>query len=95
MKNVHKFENLGQSDLLLSVCLDLVSMYICVKYDGSVINYICRRETEKWLSRYHLYSNRGTRCQDQFLRGCLFSQNQRTSIVYEEDSDYEAMSPEH
>ena len=52
-KNVHKFENLGHSNLVISGCLDQVSMHICVKYEGSVINQICREaivvKKEKWL----------------------------------------------
>ena len=43
LKKDHKFENLGHSDLVISVRLDPASMHICVKYEGSVINYIGRK----------------------------------------------------
>ena len=32
LKNVHTFENLGQSDLVIFVYLGLVSMHICLGY---------------------------------------------------------------
>ena len=52
-KNVHNFENLGDSDLVIYVCLDLTSMYTSVKYEGSVINHVDSKgsysEKEKWL----------------------------------------------
>lgn len=53
LKNVYKFENLGHSDLVVSACLGLVSIHICVKYGGRMNNRTNRRgncrETEKWL----------------------------------------------
>ena len=53
MRNVRNFENVAHSDLVISVCLDLVSMHIYVIYEGSMINHIDRRinysEKEKWL----------------------------------------------
>ena len=42
-KKVHKFENLGQSDLVLLVCLGLVQMHPCIKYEGSMVNHTGRR----------------------------------------------------
>ena len=30
LKNVHNFGNLGNSDFVASVCLELVSIHICV-----------------------------------------------------------------
>ena len=45
-ENVHKFENIGHRDLVISMCLDLVSMYICkreVDYEGFMLNHISRR----------------------------------------------------
>ena len=54
LKNVHKLENLGHSDLLISVCLDLVSIHIYVRCEGSMINHVSRRgnhsEKENWLA---------------------------------------------
>ena len=38
-KNVHKFETLFHSDLVISVCQDLVSMHIHVKYECSTIKH--------------------------------------------------------
>ena len=32
LKNVHKFENLGHINLVTTVCLDLISVHIYVKY---------------------------------------------------------------
>ena len=53
LKNVHNFDNLGRSDLVISMCLDLASMYICVEYECSMINHTDTRdncsEREKWL----------------------------------------------
>ena len=47
------FETFIHSDLIISVCLDLVLMYIYVKYEGSMVNCSGRRdnygEREKWL----------------------------------------------
>ena len=40
LKNIDKFENIGHSDPVISVSLALVSMHICVKYEGSLINHI-------------------------------------------------------
>ena len=34
LKNAHILENIGHSDLVISVCLALVSMHIYVKYEG-------------------------------------------------------------
>ena len=41
LKNVHKFENLSHCDLVISVCLALVSIHIHIRY-RSVINHIAR-----------------------------------------------------
>ena len=41
MKNVHKLQSVGHSDLIIYVCLALVSLYIYVNYEDFVIN-ICR-----------------------------------------------------
>ena len=50
LKNLHKFENLGYSDPITSMCLHLVSMHICVIYEGSMINHMDNyNEKEKWL----------------------------------------------
>ena len=53
LKNVHTFVNVGHSDLLISACLALLSMYICVQGEASMINHIGRRgkymKKEKWL----------------------------------------------
>ena len=35
LKNVHKLENVGHSDLVLCGFLDLVHMPVCIKYEGS------------------------------------------------------------
>ena len=56
-KNVHKFEILRHSDLVICVCLALVLPYIYVKYECSMISYIGRRgnnsKTEKRLPLGH------------------------------------------
>ena len=45
--------SLGYNDLSISVCSDLVSMHICVRYEVSMINRVSRKdnhnEKEKWL----------------------------------------------
>ena len=38
--NIHKFENIDCSDLVISVCLDLISIHIHVRYEGSKIKHI-------------------------------------------------------
>lgn len=43
LKNVHKLENIGYSYMVLFVCLDLVPLHTCVKFDVSMINDIDRR----------------------------------------------------
>ena len=43
LKNVHKFEDMGHSDLVISLYLAQVSKHNCVKYEGSMINHIGRR----------------------------------------------------
>ena len=43
MWQIDKFENLRESGLVICVCLDLVSMHLCVRYEGSMIKYIGRR----------------------------------------------------
>ena len=47
------WEYMDHSDPVSSVCLDPVSMHICLKYEGSVMNYTGKRanyiEKEKWL----------------------------------------------
>ena len=52
IENVHKFERLGHSDLVISVCIDPVSMHICVRYEGSMIKQRQERQLQwdrKWL----------------------------------------------
>ena len=47
----------------------------------------------------HTVPNRGKRCQDQILKGWLYSRHQRTNILLAQhmknDLDYETMSPGH
>ena len=51
--NVHNWENLGYSELAISVCLDQVSMHICARYEDSTIILRGRKgncsKNEKWL----------------------------------------------
>ena len=53
LKNVHKLVNIDHIELVISVHLALVSKYICVKYEGSMITHVDRRDNyriiEKWL----------------------------------------------
>ena len=44
----HKFENIDESDLVISVCLGQVSMHICATCKGSIINHIGRKERQLW-----------------------------------------------
>ena len=37
-ENVQKFETIGNSDPVTSVCLAIMSMHIYVKYEGSAIH---------------------------------------------------------
>ena len=43
LKNAHKLQNIGHSDLLLLVCLGPVEMHISVKYESSMIKKIGMR----------------------------------------------------
>ena len=43
LKNGHKFGNIDHNDIVVSMCLDLISMHICVTYEGSVINFTGKR----------------------------------------------------
>ena len=58
MKNVHKINNVCYQDLVISVCLALVSMHTCLKCEGHMINHLGRRgnnkKEEKWL-RFEKY----------------------------------------
>ena len=42
LKNIHKFEKIGHSDLVLFVCLGLVEKHFCMKRGG-------QRKKENWL----------------------------------------------
>ena len=54
MWQIKAFE--GHNDLLISVCLDLVSMHIYKKYEGSMISHVDRRGNynKKKENDYHL-----------------------------------------
>ena len=41
LKNVHKLQNLGHSDLVISVCLDLAHLYKDI--EGSIVNHVGSR----------------------------------------------------
>ena len=53
------------------------------------------------MGKYRIYLNRGTRCQDQILRGASFQEikspigtaDSNNDSLHEEDLDYELMSP--
>ena len=53
LKNVHKLENVGHSDLVLFMWLGPLQMQLCIKYEGSMTNHFGRRgryrKKEKWL----------------------------------------------
>ena len=40
LKNLHKLENIGHSDLILCVYLDLVHVQICIIYGGSMAKHL-------------------------------------------------------
>ena len=44
MKNFDILERICHSDLVLFVCLGLIHMHICIKYEGSTTN-----QTERWI----------------------------------------------
>ena len=52
LKNVHKLEHKGHSNLFLLVYLSLVQMHLCIKYEGSMINHAGRAgrysKFDKW-----------------------------------------------
>ena len=47
LKNVDKFENIGHSDLVISLFLTPVPMHLCVRYKVSMINHISRRDKNR------------------------------------------------
>ena len=64
-----------QSKQLLKV--SLISVGVLQKYDDMMYHQIIASKTVL----YRIYSNRGTWCQDQIWRGCLFSKYQRTIVL--------------
>ena len=42
LKKCHKLENVGLSDLVIFVCLALVPMEVCAKYEGFMITHTTR-----------------------------------------------------
>ena len=72
--------------------------YINVKYPQSQIS-TQNMHIKCSQNKYCIYSNWGTKCQDQILRGASLQKRQRTNLclvisTHEEDLDCELMSPE-